>query len=286
MTVHSILLTLLALFPAIALCFYIYKKDCTEKEPLSLLVILFGLGIFSIYPAIFFEKIFGYVNDTVFSPFLLPGVTFKGYDNSHIPLIEPFYQFSKAFFVVALVEESVKWVALWLGTHSEKHFDSFFDGIIYSVFVSLGFAAFENIQYVAAYGFKTGLMRAVLSVPAHMFFSVFMGYFFSIYIVKRKAQKLDVSLNNLYAMPTPKYKIKPFSSGFLSIAIPVAVHGLYDFCLFYSTPVTTVIFALLMVFLYVFCFRKIHKVSKADSFHKSLVIKLLIKSYPGLLKQD
>jgi len=274
---QELVLTVLALFPAVFLCFYIYKKDKTEKEPCLLLMLLFALGIATIAPAILFEKALGYLNDQFFIMLLKNGVFDENFE-----IFPPVYQFIKAFFVVALVEEGLKWIALRLGTRKDRHFDSFFDGIIYSVFVSLGFAAWENIQYVAMYGFKTGLMRAVLSVPAHMFFAVFMGYFFSLYTIRRKAKKADEILKQSYGNQNAKSKISAVSYGLLSIIVPVIIHGFYDFCLFYSTIVTNVLFVTLMSFLYIYCFIKIHKTSKADFSHSSLIIKMLSAEYPDL----
>ena len=277
----SIILTIMALAPAIVLCVYIYIKDKTEKEPVSLLLKLFLYGIVSIIPSIFGEEILGYINELVFSPFLLPGVTVD-HMPSHIPAVEPIYQFCHAFFVVALVEEGFKWILLRIGTNKNKHFNSFFDGIIYAVFVSLGFAAFENLLYVHQYGFATAVTRAVLSVPGHMFFSVFMGYFSSMYIIDLKALEAEKALKAKGSLPAGANRIKLGNSGFLSIAMPVLAHGLYDFCLFYSNTITMLIFIAFMIFMYVYCFRKISKTSKNDTSHVGIICTMLGNKYPQL----
>ena len=41
----------------------------------------------------------------------------------------------------------------------DPNFNYRFDGIVYAVFVSLGFAAFENISYVVGYGLTTAVAR-------------------------------------------------------------------------------------------------------------------------------
>mgnify|MGYP002514454572 CR=1 FL=1 len=52
--------------------------------------------------------------------------------------------------------------------------------IVYSVFVSLGFACFENILYVFAnQSIAVGISRGILSVPGHACDAVFMGYYLS-----------------------------------------------------------------------------------------------------------
>ncbi len=274
---REIFLTVAALVPAVVLCVFIYIKDKTEKEPLSLLALLFGFGVLTIVPAIFFEKIFGFVNSLIFSPFLVPGT-----ETIHLPPFEALYQFFEAFFVVALVEESVKWLALRIGTLKEKHFNSFFDGIIYSVFVSLGFAAFENVQYVSMYGFGTALIRAVLSVPAHMFFAVFMGYFFSLHIVNLKGIQAEKNLRTQGLLPEGPARIGYSFSGPLSLIVPVLAHGLYDFCLFWYNPLTMVIFFVFVTFMYIFCFSQIHRASVSDHQHCSLIFKILKRKYPQL----
>ena len=57
-----------------------------------------------------------------------------------------------AFFVAAAPEEGAKLLALWLLLRKNPHFDEDFDCIVYSVFVSLGFATLENIGYVLMSG--------------------------------------------------------------------------------------------------------------------------------------
>ena len=51
MDLNRIALICAALLPAIALCSYIFAKDRVEKEPIGLLLLLFGLGAVSCYPA-------------------------------------------------------------------------------------------------------------------------------------------------------------------------------------------------------------------------------------------
>ena len=50
------------------------------------------------------------------------------------------------FIATALVEEGFKWIALHLATIKISEFDSLFDGVVYGAFVSLGFAALENVN--------------------------------------------------------------------------------------------------------------------------------------------
>lgn len=88
-----------------------------------------------------------------------------------------------AFALAAIPEECAKLFCLWLLLRKNPYFDEHLDGIVYAVCVGLGFAAFENVMYVFQAGDNwavTALVRGVLSVPAHFFFAVLMGYYYSL----------------------------------------------------------------------------------------------------------
>lgn len=150
-------LLLFALAPAAAVIWYIYGRDKYEKEPLRLLVLSFFLGVVSIFPAIFGSMLgeqFGFnISDNIF------------------------ITFAHAFIAVALSEEFAKFLFLRYVMFNRKEFNEPFDGIIYAVMVGMGFAAFENIMYVAEGGYHTAVLRAFTAVPAHAAFGVIMGYF-------------------------------------------------------------------------------------------------------------
>ena len=65
------------------------------------------------------------------------------------------------FVVVAISEEGFKYVLLKKRTWKSREFNCEFDGVVYAVFVSLGFALWENIFYVLSYGFATAVARLV-----------------------------------------------------------------------------------------------------------------------------
>ena len=154
------LLILIALLPAAALAVYIYRKDAIEQEPVNLLLRLAGFGALSCVPAALAEMV-------ISGAFRLIGIPDASYLGS----------FLNAFAMAALCEELCKFYFLNRQTWRHPAFDYQFDGIVYAVTVSLGFAALENVQYVLQYGLSTGLVRAVTSVPGHAIFGVFMGYY-------------------------------------------------------------------------------------------------------------
>jgi RsiW-degrading membrane proteinase PrsW (M82 family) len=87
-----------------------------------------------------------------------------------------------SFLVAALVEEFFKLQVLRRYSARHSAFDEPYDGIVYGVAASLGFALVENVMYVLqahAEGFDAGvstaLARAVLSVPLHAACGSLMG---------------------------------------------------------------------------------------------------------------
>ena len=210
-------LLILAVLPGAWLLRYIYRLDPVEKEPGGLLVRLLLLGALACVPAVILEHLG--------MTFLMGGRT--SYD---IPSL-----LFENFIVVALSEEACKMFFLRLKTWKSSEFNYVFDGVVYAVFVSLGFAILENIGYVFEYGLGTALVRAFTAVPGHAVFGLFMGCFYGF---EKRASMGD----------RPGLRI-PFA--ICSLAIPVFCHGFYDFCA--SMPgdgflIVFFAFLLLMVF--------------------------------------
>lgn len=150
-------LLLLALAPGAAIVLYIYLKDKHEREPLMLLLISFIYGALSTIATL-----------AISLPLEMLILT-KEDDVVH--------QFVNAFFKVALVEEFSKFFFVRFILYRNKNFNEPFDGIVYAVMVSMGFATLENIVYVFQYGAVTGVLRMFTAVPAHATFGVLMGFF-------------------------------------------------------------------------------------------------------------
>jgi protease PrsW len=147
----------IALAPGVAIALYIYLKDKHEREPLSLLVTCFFYGILSTLLTLFISLPLNWL------------VVLKE-DN----VVDQFFE---AVFKVALVEEFSKFVFVRFVLFPNKNFNEPFDGIVYAVMVSMGFATLENIMYVFSFGLETGILRMFTAVPAHATFAVLMGYF-------------------------------------------------------------------------------------------------------------
>ena len=189
------MLFFLALIPVIGLILIIYFNDKKEKEPFGLLVALFFAGMSTVISAFLLEDAGIYILDLI-----IPTET------------TIFGAILSATMVVAPAEEMGKFLILRIFTWKNRHFNYSYDAIVYAVFISLGFAALENINYVYDSGILTAIIRMLTAVPGHAFYAVFMGFFFS------KAK---------YAALTNK-KGKCALYFLLSIFVPVILHGVYD----------------------------------------------------------
>ena len=151
---------------------------------------------------------------------------------------------------VALVEELSKWLVLMLIVWKNQNFDYRYDGIVYAVSASLGFAALENILYVVSYGTGISIGRAIFAIPGHATFGVFMGFFLS----RAKTCWIDDK------------RITMTICKLLALAIPMLIHGCYDFLL--SEQVSALgyqyIFYLYVILLDIFAWKVIKHEFRSD----------------------
>ena len=206
-------LLILAISPVLECLLWIYLKDRYEKEPLNVLLKFFILGVLVSGFSIIIEK------------FLVDISNFSGYS----------YIFYMSFIVAALTEEGIKALILIPVLLKEKHFNEKLDGIIYSVFLSLGFATIENIIYLffedINFAYEVGLTRAIISIPAHIIFAINMGYYVSKYRFNNKNTQKK------------QYIIR-------AILVPVLIHGLFDFILMIQYRWAIIVFIAYIVFLW------------------------------------
>ena len=219
---HLILL-FLSILPVYLLGNYIYKNDF-DKEPTKLIFKLFFFGVGSAFVTLLLSNIL-YEIFPMFS--------------AEPTSLDPIKLIPYTFIGVALVEEFSKWIFVYFDTYKRSEFNHAYDAIVYSVFVSLGFACIENILYVfSTYEIQTAIMRAVLAVPGHACDGVLMGYFLALAKISEKNNNLELSKKN---------KI-------LSVVVPVIAHGLYDYFLFASPFIST--FSLIFFIFIYWIFKK------------------------------
>ncbi len=212
-------LIVLSLAPVFIIGGYVYFRDKYEKEPLRLLLFALFSGALTVIPVMFLEL---FLNKFT--------ANFSG-------LMAAAWN---AFAVAAFSEELLKFTALYLLIWKSPEFNEKFDGIVYAVFVSLGFAGVENILYVTSGGIHTGIVRAITAVPAHAIFGVTMGFYFG--------------LAKFYEKERKQLKQK-------ALLFPMLLHGIYDFILFTGLAWLTVFFIAFVVYLYISGLKRIKKLS-------------------------
>ena len=186
-----------ALLPVVLILRYVYLLDKNEREPLGFVLKIVVLGAVFSLPCAAVER---------FMMSLIASV----YDPASID-----YAWMENTVGVALVEEFSKWLVLMLFVWKNKNFDYRYDGVVYAVSASLGFAALENILYVISYGTGVSIGRAIFAIPGHATFGVFMGYWLS----RTKTFWLDGKI------------IRMRICKLFSLSIPMLIHGAYDFLL-------------------------------------------------------
>lgn len=208
-----------AVAPAIILAILMIRRDKERPEPIGWLLVAVGLGVVAGLAVILIGLI-------VFKPIEVESFLTAFYD---------------AFVTAALPEEAMKLCMLSIIASRCKHFDEYFDGIVYAVCIGMGFAGFENILYLFGEDewFVMGISRALLSVPAHYFFAVIMGTFFALSYFDKRNQKLYKSM---------------------ALFVPVFAHGMYDFlCFSIALDENWCLYIFVAFFL---CFNLIRKYSK------------------------
>jgi len=203
------LLLAAAVAPSAALLYYFYTRDKYEKEPRKMLVKAFLIGGGLVVPVLFIE------------------LSLNIFDIAEANLLAAGYT---AFVVAGLVEESSKFLFFFLCIWKHRDFNEMYDGIVYSVFISLGFATVENLAYVLSTGFSTAVVRSLTAVPAHALFAVVMGYYLGIARFAKTRYRR-------------KYII-------LGLIIPVLLHGIYDFILLSQKLYLLVLFIPYMLYLW------------------------------------
>lgn len=175
-----------ATIPPLLILLFIYRNDLYEPEPHKLLLKTFFIGFIITIPMVIIELI----TVDIFKNILMYSI-----------------------FGIALVEEGIKYLTLIYYNYPKKDFNEPYDGIIYSVVLTMGFALVENIIYVVGYdsGGDVALLRMISSIPLHATCGIVMGYFLGKSKIENKNKKQNMSL---------------------AIIIPIIIHGFYNYFIF------------------------------------------------------
>jgi len=230
--VYNGILIAAAVVPAFFLMLWVYRSDRLEKESPMLLRRLVVSGVLASLAALVAER--------VLSVLL----------NWTVPVDSKIHGLLLYFGIVAFSEEGAKYFFLRRSTWQHPSFDCQYDGVVYAVFVSLGFALWENISYVLTYGFSTALVRAVTAIPGHACFGVFMGVFYGI------ARKYE---NGLQPTAARTFRV-------LALLVPALLHGAYDYIATLESLQEGWFFALFVVILFAVSFLLVGHTARRDRY--------------------
>lgn len=227
------ILILAAVLPSIILLLKVYRYDRLERENPRLILILIFSGIFSTIIATILESLGSYILSYFF--------------NEKTQL----YNIIFYYIVVALSEETSKYILLRRKTWNNIEFNCKYDAIVYAVSVSMGFALWENILYVFRFGLSTAFTRAFTAIPGHASFSIFMGLWYGI------SKKYSNEGSSFLALV----------STILSLLVPILLHGTYDyFCSYISTYTSVFVFILFIAILFTLSYIVVKKESRNDKY--------------------
>ena len=229
---NTVLLIIAAVLPAAYLMLRVYRADRLEREPPRLLIGLVLLGMISTGLAGTAEQL----GDRILSFFL---------EEDSVLYHALFF-----FLVVGPAEEGFKYAVLRWRTWRHPEFNCQYDGVVYAVFVSLGFALWENIGYVLQYGMQTALARALTAVPGHACFGVFMGVWYGV------AKRWE-----LYGEEQRSKRARK-----LCLIIPMLLHGCYDFIATLEAEGFVLVFLAFVIAMFIAALHIVRRVSRHDTY--------------------
>lgn len=184
----------LIIAPTLFWAAYHYYKDRHQPEPISNLLLSYGLGIAA-----------GYLGIHAYAALEIIGLRYDAFElaeNNRLGL------FLYSIFIIGIIEELVKFIPFFLIGMRLHHFDETIDGIIYASFVALGFATYENFYYLSHLQGTELLARAIASPLVHVMFASIWGYTCS------RAQM---------------HKRPLLPAAVSGLALAAVAHGIYDF---------------------------------------------------------
>lgn len=150
-------LVIIALSPAILMVWFFYARSAYKPEGRLVISLLFLMGFVSGFLALMLNlSVERYT------------VLWSGAPNA---LHRNLYW----IIGIGLNEEFAKMLMLLAVLYPRRDFTTPMQGLLGGATVALGFAAVENIFYLERYGTVTLLIRSVLTVPAHAFFTIPLG---------------------------------------------------------------------------------------------------------------
>lgn len=270
-------ISVITLLPSLMLCYFVYKKDKVEKEPLLLLLLLFFVGAAVALPTVWCERALTGQFDNLYASYM--EITESGRLNFSSESAMVTHHLLCAFAGVALLEEGVRWLALVLITRKNKNFDCLYDGIVYSVFISMGYAMVINLRYALVDGWNHLFMRAISTVPAYLLWGILSGVLYTIWHSLNIAREKEKAL-----VDSGTYdKVLLKNPGWLLVAsfvLPFVFHGISAFVELFNSRVLTSVFCVLLMLAYIICFVLVFKMSDKDEKNTLLSDRIIRRKHP------
>jgi RsiW-degrading membrane proteinase PrsW (M82 family) len=173
-----------------------YLREDQRPEPKSMVLKVFLFGMIFAFLALFLEK------------FLIEGIEMINLPQKIADLI-------KIFFVVALIEEFLKFLVVREIVFESKELDEPIDCMIYMIIAGLGFAATENLLLLFPlkskfFGeiFQISFLRFLSATFLHALSSAILGFFIGLSFFRKKERLKLISLG---------------------VFLATLLHGLYNF---------------------------------------------------------
>lgn len=276
-------LSLIAMIPGLFLCGYVFYKDRVEKEPIGLLALLFGAGVVAYFPSFFLQKLIIRLIDGIFAEqmsFSAEGML--TYSSSGAELL---HNVLCALFGFSLIQICIKWVVLFFGTHKNKNFNYLFDGVVYSVFLSLGFAIAENIHFAVQNDVDMLVVKLLTSIPCHLFVAILMGYYYTMWHMRFIVNGIEKRMLSSGLVKEDKIRS---SAGWLigSFIIPLFANSLYSFTASNKNQTLIMVFFAVIFILYGLSFITINHIASKEIDLKSYLCRVIAKGHPELTKEE
>ena len=147
----------LAISPAIALVWFLYARSAYRPERKGLVAALFVLGGASAGLALILNHLV------------------EKYSSLWVGAPEASHRLLYWTAGIGLNEEFAKLAVLLVVLLPRRDFGHPYQGLLGGATVAMGFAAVENLVYLERYGTATLLMRSLVTIPAHAFFTIPLG---------------------------------------------------------------------------------------------------------------
>lgn len=211
----AIIAFLLSLLPAGLFIWLWYLRRHDRPVPVTTVGLAFLIGLALVWPAFRLEE---FASAAWF--WVSPG-TAHNFVGAALPLQtvrDVLLPAVGTFFIVATVEEGLRYIVLWLWLKFSRAVDQVFDGLVVGVAVGLGFATLENTLYfldlISQGSFDTLVfvffLRFLISTLAHISFGGLMGALLA---------------RGIFELFRPRQYL------LMAFGVPWFLHGMYDLLL-------------------------------------------------------